>query len=374
MSAVAAPTAVQASPSTTPVPIAAAREARQVEYVDSFASLCGMLGVLACFDFEGGQPLLGHPGVYRGDLRKSSDGRVRARVYRGPETAGGTSVRMDFAPEDGADHGTFAVTVDAFGEGDRMTVQWRQWFSKEMVAANGLSGGDIKRDIGGGGAKQLGINEIGDPAGCSFGEIVTNTYYWSGIASLYHGCGLWYSPKTKAPVGRADPSDFDMQPGGDNVCRYRYLGYSGEPPIDFIYPTNPVNLLEVPKLSAVADALRYHGCLGWVAEQWVTFRLEIDIAFCREPWGSKGMPESCRDLPGQLRYWMKLENEDKPWLVFDVQMPLRWKEGHSERYGRFLFLPYNTGEKPKADKPAAFTLYDDIVIARNLAPMPWVRD
>ena len=162
--------------------------------------------------------------------------------------------------------------------------------------------------------------------------------------------------------------------GGDNACRYRYYRYSYSTGVDYLYPTTPENLLEVPAYNAVAHPERYHGCIGWTAGEWLTFRLEIDIRFCREAWSSNGIPQPCHVRPGRVRYWLKYAADDKPWLVVDYPLAIRWRQGHSERFGRFMFLPYNTGEKPMADKPAAFTMYDDVVIARNVDALPWPMD
>jgi hypothetical protein len=83
------------------------------------------------------------------------------------------------------------------------------------------------------------------------------------------------------------------------------------------------------------------------------------------------VPVACADTPGRLRYWVKYADERRPWLVIDYRMPLRWRAEHSGRYGRFMFVPYNTGEQARPDKPPAYTLYDEIVIARNVDVLPW---
>ena len=259
-------------------------------------------------------------------------------------------------------------------EGDRMTVQWRQWFSPELVTTFSADGHRILPTVGGGGAKQMVIMEMGDPRGCSFGQIVANNGYWVGKIGIYHGCDLWFTPRAPTGLGRRDPSDVDVQPGGDNVCRYRYFRNSLKSGVDYLYPTRPENLLDVPAFGDVIDPHRYHGCIGWKAGQWITFRLEVGIAYCRAEWKTRDIPADCTGTHGRVRYWLKYADERKPWLVIDYPMPLRWRQGHSERYGRFAFLPYNTGEKPRADKPAAYTLYDDIVIARNAENLAWPAD
>ena len=358
------------APPRVPLPRAVAREQRAVSYARDFKQLCASKGVLACFDFDGPAPLSSKVGKIAGELAASSGGEVRARVYHGDETRGGGALRMDFLARDGADHGSFIFTVDTFGEGDRLILQWRQWFSPALITRFSPDGRQLMPAIGGGGAKQVNIGEIGDKRGCSFGEIVAGNVYWGGALSVYHGCGLWYRPMTPAPIGAADPSDYDLQPGGDVSCRYRYFGAQK----DYLYPTVPANLLEVPGLGGVVNPERYHGCIGWVDGQWITFRIEVDIAFCRTSWGTGGIPADCLESKGRLRYWLKYADEDQPWLVMDAPLPLRWQAGHSERYGRFTFLPYNTGEVASGKKPQAFTMYDDIVVARNIDALPWPRD
>lgn len=355
-----------------PSPRAAAREGRSVDHVGDFTEYCRSPGVLACFDFEGEQPLASGVGRLHSALTTSSDRKVRARLYD-ESPARGRSVRMDFRPEDGADHGALAFTINAFTEGDRLTVQWRQWVSPALVIQPGTTGTLEFPAIGGMGAKQLIINEIGDPRGCSFGEIVTGNFRWLGHVGLYQGCELWFEPRTRLRLP-GDGSDFDMQPGGDNVCRYRYYSNRLPRPVDYLYPTTPANLLEVPALSAVIDESRYHGCIGWQGAQWMTFRIELDLSFCRAHWPGSDVPPECVGTSGRLRYWLKYANEDKPWLVIDYPMPLRWRAGHSERFGRFVFTPYNTGEKPDPAKVRAFVLYDEIVVARNVVDLPWPKD
>jgi hypothetical protein len=145
--------------------------------------------------------------------------------------------------------------------------------------------------------------------------------------------------------------------------------------VDYLYPTDPPDLRGSPRYADTVHPDLYHGCIGWVAEQWMTFRLELDMAFCRERWtDSAGMPASCGESKGRIRMWVKYASEKVPWLVMDRPMPLRWRSGHSERYGRFSFLPYNTNESPNPAKAPAFTLYDDILVARNAEDLPWPAD
>lgn len=356
------------------VPRARERERRTIEYEDDFSATCGRPGVVACFDFEGESPLASRVGVLKGELTAGADGNVRARLARAGAAGGGQVVRMDFSPADAADHGAFIFHLDRFREGDRLTVQWRQWFTPSLITHFDGRGARITPSVGGDGPKQLSISEIGDPQGCSFGDLVIGNAGWLGTHVIYHGCGLWYRPVTLAPAGPTDPTDMDMQPGGDNVCRYRYYGNLLDPGVDYLYPTNPRNLLNVPALGAVVHPERYHGCLGIEGGQWMTFRLELDIAYCRADWSmSDSVPRACRTTAGRLRYWVKSADDEKPWLVYDYPMPLRWQAGHSERYGRFMFTPYNTNETPRADKPLAFTLYDDVLVARNARELPWPR-
>ena len=110
----------------------------------------------------------------------------------------------------------------------------------------------------------------------------------------------------------------------------------------------------------------------------MTFRLEVTLVFCHEPWTGR-IPAACENLKhgdsaARIRYWVKYQDDPRPWLVYDFPMPMRWREGHSGRYGRFGFTPYNTNEAPKHDKPPAFVLYDDVLVARAIAPLPWPAD
>lgn len=360
------PVAVTPAP---PPPVAVARQHRKFQYAADSAALCRSEGVIACFDFEGDAPLQSKVGDYRGMLSTSSDGKVRAQIGAGLGARGGHAVRMDIRAEDAADHGAFVVQADAFGKGDWLTVQWRQWFSDGLPTTFSASGERQRPLIGGDGMKQLSISEIGDAAGCTFSEVVLTNLYWSGFPMLYHGCGLWFTPRVAAPIGASDAADFDLQPGGDNVCRYRYIRND----IDYLYPTTPANLLTVPGLNAIAHPRRYHGCIGWRAGQWMTFRIEFKIDFCKQEWRGESVPSACVKQ-GRMRLWLKYADEDKPWLITNRRIPLRWQPGLSERYGRFMFTPYNNNEAPATDKPPAFTLYDDIVIARNNHHLPWPRD
>ncbi len=373
----AAPTDVQsvlprASAAVAPAPRPLERERRRIEHEDDFNATCARPGIVACYDFEGTKPLSSKVGKVAGELTPGADGMVRARLVNAGAAGGGQVVRMDFRAADGADHGAFVFHQDSFAEGDRLTVQWRQWFTSSLITRFDSRGAQRRPTVGGDGPKQVSISEMGDPQGCSFGDIVIGNAGWLGTHVIYHGCGLWYRPMVLGPAGPEDPTDMDVQPGGDNVCRYRYYGNLLDPGVDFLYPTQPRNLLEVPSLGAIVHPARYHGCLGIEGGQWMTFRLELDISFCRALWTSPdAVPEPCRATSGRLRYWAKFADDERPWLVYDYPMPLRWQPGHSERYGRFMFTPYNTNETPRAGKPLAYTMYNDILIARNVSNLPW---
>jgi hypothetical protein len=357
-----------------PVPSAIARKRRELQYVQTYEELCLFPGVLACFDFDGKSPLASEIGKITGEFYRSSSEEIGAKLYRGKESRGKNSVRMDFRSKDGANHGAFFFHLDAFGQGDLMTVQWRQWFSPEITTRFEPDRGLVFPGVGGDGAKQLVISEIGDSQGCSFGELVTGNSRWLGVVRMYHGCGLWFAPTASVTFPNGT-RDLDVQPGGDNACRYRYFFYkSDSKPFSYLYPTEPENLLDIRALSGVVHPERYHGCLGWKENQWITFRYEVRIAFCKEEWRGDRVPAGCVGKEGRVRYWIKYVDERKPWLVIDHPLPIRWNEAHTERYGRFMFTPYNTGEKPLPDKPPGFTLYDDIVVARNTESLPWQAD
>ena len=362
---------------TTASPPQGERGTRPIRHARTFAELCEEPGVLACFDFDGERPLASRVGTLTASLGATRDRPAKAYLYRGPETRGGGAVRMDFLPSDGPDHGGLTFTLNEFREGDTIVVQWRQWFSPELVTTFDSERRPIKSAVGGDGAKQLIINEIGDPAGCSFGQIVANTS-WNGPVGLYHGCGLWATPNVPDPTG-TDPYDYDIQPGGDNACRYRYVSHDRNlPNVAYLFPTDPPDLLTVPGFHKPVVPGRYHGCIGWKPAQWMTFRLEVTLVFCPEPWTGR-IPPACQNLThgdsaARIRYWVKYQEDPRPWLVYDFPMPMRWREGHSGRYGRFGFTPYNTNETPSNNKPSAFVLYDDIFVAKNPRTPPWPID
>lgn len=355
-----------------PRSLAETRETRSVRYQESFDALCNTPGVVACFDFEGQAPLASRVGSLAGELLQSSDGIVRARIEDGAGLLGEHSLHMDFRAEDGSDHGAFVVIADEFKEGDYMTVQWRQWFSPELVTTFSRDNRPQLPQVGGDGAAQIVISEIGPREGCTFGELVANNYSWSGILSMYHGCGLWYTTRTDAPIGVRDSTDFDLQPGGDTACRYRYFYNRYPRKVDYLYPTEPADIRTIPEFADIVRPAAYHGCLGWRAGQWMTFRIEVKIAYCRDS-KTGDLPPACMTVGGRLRYWLKYADEDKPWLVLDYPLALRWLPSHSERYGRFMFTPYNSNESPRKGKPPGFTRYDDIVIAKNVRDLPWPR-
>ncbi|GEM_PF-2759202 len=201
-------------PTSPALPIAQARQERRVYTVEQFRQLCALPGIVGCFDFEGPEPLSSSRNAIVGALGQSADGRVRSLLYSGPEVGGGHGVRMNFAPEDNADHGSFKVTADVFGPGDLMTVQWSQWLSPSLVRDFDGQGTLNSAQIGGDGPKQLIINEIGDKRGCSFGQVVISNAYWRGIAGMYHGCGLWFSPRQKLELRDGKQRGTDIQPGG----------------------------------------------------------------------------------------------------------------------------------------------------------------
>ena len=66
------------------------------------------------------------------------------------------------------------------------------------------------------------------------------------------GLGAPFAPRAPAPIGASDPTDLDLQPGGDNVCRYRYVRND----IDYLYPTTPPNPLTLPGVRGIANQRR----------------------------------------------------------------------------------------------------------------------
>lgn len=72
--------------------------------------------------------------------------------------------------------------------------------------------------------------------------------------------------------------------------------------------------------------------LGTAGGQWMTFRLEHDIAYSRAVSTTVGtVSEACRAPIGGSRYWAKFAADEQPWLVYDYSMPLRWQPGHAKR-------------------------------------------
>jgi hypothetical protein len=346
---------------------------RRIQYDDSFNNVCARPGVLACFDFEGDSPIESTMSSKKGALSLDSKGAEQPKYERGFRARGRTSLRMNYLASDAANHGAFDVLMDEYEEGDTMVVQWRQWFSPELVVHFDENRLPVYPKVGGDGSKQLTIAEIGDTNGCSFGGFGLTTSRFLFLV-ISHGCNIWYVPNNRDPTG-TDRADLDFQPGGDNTCRYNYQSHASYlRDVDYVYPTVPKNLLDEPRFSDSVGENLVHGCFGWLPNQWITFRFELTIQFCREAWNTNEIPESCRDLPGRVRYWVKYSNERRPWLVYDKQMPTRWHDAHSGRFGHFKFTPYNTNEKPLPNKPPAFTLYDDIIFAKNVTDLPWPSD
>jgi hypothetical protein len=222
-----------------------------------------------------------------------------------------------------------------FGEGQTFFVQWRQRFSYDMLFDEN---GNRRRYAGEwpGGFKIV-IVGSGDAGGqisssCTDLEIVFNNSLQHGSIKGYHNCG-WYAPFELDAGTVNGGSQFDLQPGGSNVCWY----------------ADPVT--GTPLNEAWGD------CEMFWPDEWMTFQIQVTIG----QW-TTDLNDPAKS--SNIKLWVAREGQPSR-LIFDYDLNLHPPEAPFVGYGKVWLLPYHTAKDPAEVHPEAYTWYDELIVSRQ---------
>jgi hypothetical protein len=309
----------------------------------SFAERCAASGVIRCFGFDSAAETDPHVfppygltekrGVVVGDVVASGAGSLRFIIpsNTGADTSG--SFWLEFADD---------LSVQ-LGEGEAFFVQWRQRFSPELLET---------AYQGGGGWKQVIVGEGSRPGmtaySCTDLEVVTVNGYHRGFPGVYHSCGVkdGQYEGLEEPV---PPSDFLLQNAiRDPGCLYS-LRQTGE----YVPP-----------------------CVGYVADQWMTFQLHVAVGTFYQNDGHYRHDSTVQlwvGRPGEpSRLVIDYSPRDPVCAAMQTSQPacqtgydLTNGGNPDAKYGKVWLLPYNTGKDPSQSHPTAYTWFDELVISRE---------
>jgi hypothetical protein len=313
---------------------------------EDFANRCADPNVVKCVSFD--DPVEVDPFVYP----PSGEEEKRGIVDTQERASGDGSLRFEIPSNTGADtSGSFWQNFSddlsvQFGEGEEFYVQWRQRFSPEFLSTAYEGGGGWKQVIIGEGDRQDAI-----AYSCTTLEVVTVNGYHRGFPSMYHSCGVKDGQYEgfEEPV---PPSDFLLQNGvRDPGCLYS-LGNAGN---GYVPP-----------------------CIGYVADEWMTFQVHIAI-------GTWYQNDGVYSHDSTVQLWVGREGEESQIAIDYRPMDPECQaiqqsqpgcqtgydlvnDNPDAKYGKVWLLPYNTGKDPAASHPTAYTWFDELVISR--APIP----
>lgn len=332
---------------------AAAHVAPAVSRADAdsdFARRRSAPGVVRWFDFD--TPAQLGPRARTGNFSALAGTAAEPVIDNAVSASGGGSLRFDVPPRSSANAaGTWYANFSQdlatqFGENSEFYVQWRQRFSPAMVDT-------FFRQVGGKlatGIKQL-IVTAGDQPGQLFASCeaigtVVQTHYQRRFPIAYNSC--------TGSASHGPYAGFYEKVGGAAA----YLLQNGLPSPSCPYAA----------LSKVGQTTIPSACVGWVADEWMTFQVGITLG-ARD--NAKNEFENSR-----FRMWVAREGEPSR-LVID------WRPGvagyfqltagpatQNQRYGKVYLLPYMTNKDPQQDHELAQTWYDEVIIATQRIPDP----
>ncbi len=287
-----------------------------------FQARCSSPGVIKCVGFDSPADIAGTYGdpfgILPGDATPVIDNTVFA--------SGGGSLKFTIPANSSANSsGSYFTNFSndlsvQFDSGQEFYVQWRQRFSPEMLRAF----------PGGNGWKQAIIGE-GDHFGgfplassCTELEAVMqqDTRYLG--PGFYHSCGRFINLDWFVP-----PSEIRMQHQGPPFC---------------VYPNDPQN-----------------GCFHYVANEWMTFQMHIQIGSWNTP-SSRIQIWAARQSQPSVMIYDSINSNPSGFTLFNGDP--------TAKYGKVWLLPYNTNKDPLATNPTAFTWYDELIISRNRIAEP----
>lgn len=302
-----------------------------------FQQRCAQPGVIRCVGFDDNSALRGK----WGDPSGSTAGAAPPTIDTVTKASGEGSLKFTIPSRSGADSSGLYFTNFSddlgvrLGENQAFFIQWRQRFSREMIATH-YKGNGWKLLIVGTGDK------AGKPYGsCTALEIVVQSFYNSGFPILYNSCtgSASHGPYDlfQEPV---QPSDFKLQNGRASP----YCLYSMSRTSSYFPPAG--------------------NCYGYVADQWMTFQLGV----------STGRRIGDEFVGSRVRLWMARENEPSELVIDRGGYNLSAGDpDEDQRFGKVWLLPYNTNKDASQDHPVAYTWYDELIVSLARIPDPKPR-
>ena len=278
-----------------------------------FRARCDAPGVVKCVGFDS-------PGdFHNGQINPSADGRTRPVMDRAILASGEGSLRFEIPSRSPANSsGYWADALGArFGQGSVLYFQFRQRFSKEMLATR-------YREEGG--WKQFIIYQHGPS--CTSVQLVAVNQYLRGLPILYAACG--------------DVGLFVEQSDGDHLIQQGdYHCFRRDP--------------------------QPGACAMYVADQWMTFYFQVNVGHYGKPdtwvlgWighdPSSGSGSGSKS--GKLRQFI-----DFPGLT------LNFADDPGEAFDEIQFTPYQTDKDARQEHPVGHTWYDELLVSRRPIAAP----
>jgi hypothetical protein len=270
--------------------------------IQDFKARCAAAGVLKCVGFD-------NPGDFSGgQVNPAADGRVRATMDQAITASGAGSLRFEIPSRSPANSSGYWLDSlgGKFGQGSTFHFQFRQRFSREMLAT------EYREPAG---WKQFIVYQAGPS--CTSVQLVLINQYLRGLPTMYAACG-----QDNLYIEQADGDHLIQQ--GDYRCLRR----------------NP----------------REGRCAFYVADKWMTFSFQVDV-------GSFGKPDT------RVQGWIGYGNDPLRKFIDYPDLVLNYADSPGEGFNQIQLTPYQTDKDHTQVHPVAFTWYDELIVSRQpIAP------
>ena len=310
-----------------------------------FKARCHAPGVTRCIGFDARSEIAGH-------IMPDNTGAVLPEIDTSVAASGRGSLKFtvpafSVANSSGQYWTDFSddlsVQFDSLVNGDPKSkynefyIQWRQRFSPEMLVP-------FK---GSNGWKQVIIGE-GDRPGhtawsCTDIDLVMEDSGQFGMPRMYHSCGAKDDKYESLEIQRG----YDMQGSG------------------IFLPQNAIGKCQI----AHGFAPRIPPCIGYKANQWMTFQVHVKVG----TWYLNNSHKYHSDSTVQL--WVGEEGKPSvPVIDFSPEKKTGYDLVNTDigkaKFGKIWLLPYQTNKDGNAPHDKAYTWYDELIISRERIPDP----
>ena len=305
-----------------------------------FATRCAQPGVIKCVGFDDPADFNTGGGVAGGAYGQNSGilppygttDFTRATRDTTIKASGNSSLKFTIPANSPSDSsGSYFTNFSSdlstqFGENSEFYIQWRQRFSPEFITT---------KFAGGGGWKQL-IIGTGDQRGgplsssCTTLETVVQNTYLRGFPQMYNSC-------------TGSTSHGPYNPFEEQFGTYDFKLENARPSPYCLYSQ-----------SATGYVPPNGNCFGYVANEWLTFQVEIKT-------GPRVNDEFTNSY---VTLWIAREGkQSEPVIAWGPYNLSAGAPGDNQRYGKVWLLPYDTGKDASVTNPVAYTWYDELIIS-----------